>query len=85
MNNTDTINHSGRIFGVLARFSGENRIAQANAYMELHPHAAVLTERDGAVIVADERDLGVLATEAANDPGAAGEVWEDLFSERNTK
>lgn len=56
----DSIVIDGLAFEVLARFSGDNRQAQANAYMSLHSGTRVLCERHGALILAASNDKGVL-------------------------
>ena len=71
----DTIIVDGRAYEVLARFSGDNRDAQANAYMSLHAGTSVLCERHGAVILAASNDKGVPVQ--ADDFLTVG--WVSLF------
>ena len=59
------VRHMGRDFIVLAEFP-ETEDAQANAYMDRYPGAAVLGIWDGKVILADVNDLGQPAKEVGN-------------------
>lgn len=56
---TDRHYHNARWFQVLCRFADTpagNR--QANAFMSVHTHAALLAIQDGELILADTRDNG---------------------------
>jgi hypothetical protein len=56
----------GRSFSVLARFSGQDYVERANAFMEATPGSGLLAEVDGQAIIASKADKGVPVVRCAD-------------------
>ncbi|WP_293371536.1 hypothetical protein [Nevskia sp.] len=70
-----------RAFTVLAKFSGENRAADANQFMEAHPDAGLILESNGVAYLASMTEKGI---ETRLDDQLKGKMIGLLINERAT-
>ena len=70
-----TFTHAGRIFRVLAKFDGEDRVSMLETYLHRTLHARALTEVEGVIIVVSKYDQGRLPAE----PDTWDQGWTSLL------
>jgi hypothetical protein len=74
---TATFDHRGRRYRVVAKFTGDNRAAEAKGYVDTHTHVRVLCDEDGEAIVVADRDFGLALDNV--DSGFDTKGWTNIL------